>query len=185
VLCFDFEQQRILGQRIDVEIKMNRCTIAPRVQSGFTLIELMIVVSIIGILTAVALPAYQDYSVRAKLSEAILEASACKTAVSELSQVGLSSSPAPDGFGCGESSSAKTRYVAQLHTDAAGTITATLQNIKPIDVDGQTITITAYSDASATTPMTAQDYQVGSQTRVAAWKCSGSIAIRYLPSSCR
>ena len=63
-----------------------------KMQKGFTLIELMIVVAIIGILAAIALPAYQDYTKRAKMSEAILAASACRTTITEIYQSGSSAS---------------------------------------------------------------------------------------------
>jgi len=88
------------------------------IQKGFTLIELMIVVAIIGILAAVALPAYQDYTKRAKLSEVILAASACRTSVTEVYQSGSASqAPGADGWGCetgaGTSNpSATSKYVA-------------------------------------------------------------------------
>src|SRR5258708_19721189 len=69
------------------------------IQNGFTLIELMIVVAIIGILAAVALPAYQDYTVRAKMSEVILAASACRTSITEVYQTG-GTPPAANDWGC-------------------------------------------------------------------------------------
>src|SRR5689334_9555082 len=95
-----------------------------RVQKGFTLIELMIVVAIIGILAAVALPAYQDYTIRARVSEAILATSQCRTAISEVYQTAKANPTiGANNWGCGEATGGITKYVDSIQTSDAGVIT--------------------------------------------------------------
>jgi len=161
-------------------------------QKGFTLIELMIVVAIIGILAAVALPAYQDYTARAKMSEVVLAATTCKNTISEAADSGLKAAVAINGWGCGEAIAAggtgtpiESKYVKELTTTAAGAISVEARNIKASDPDGKKITLTPYADAAGTTAMTAADYVTGTNKPIKTWLCTYDGDKKYVPASCR
>nr|WP_176704181.1 pilin [Pseudomonas sp.]QBM91803.1 fimbrial protein, PilE, type IV pilin [Pseudomonas sp.] len=133
-----------------------------KVQQGFTLIELMIVVAIIGILAAVAIPAYQDYTVRAKVTEVVMAASASKANIAEMYQVNnalpTAANYTPDW--------SATKYVSGVAWNGSA-ITATATNEIP---SAGTVVLTPTA--------------VGTSGQLD-WKCTGTILAKYLPASCK
>jgi type IV pilus assembly protein PilA len=150
-------------------------------QKGFTLIELMIVVAIIGILAAVALPAYQDYTKKAKMTEVILAMSTCRTGITEKYQTAVTSSSLSAGaWGC-ETSTGVGKYVSNIGTNANGGVQMTLKAGIDTAIVGKFVTLTPVGTDGVTVFTTAS---VGSA--IPNWRCGSSDVNvrRYLPGSC-
>jgi len=145
-----------------------------KVQQGFTLIELMIVVAIIGILAAIAIPAYQDYIVRSKVTELVTAASACKNSVSEYFQTKNTAPTTNEEAGC---SSNASQYITSLAVTAPSTTSAQVQVLATAAVGGG---IAVTDGVNLTGTYTAATGTVG-------WACTpaGAMPKKYLPANCR
>jgi type IV pilus assembly protein PilA len=148
---------------------------------GFTLVELMIVVAIIGVLAAVALPAYQNYAKKAKMSEVMLATSTCRTAISETLQ-SASALPAPNEWGC-ESTSRTSKYVLEVSTDATGTVSVKTTGFGDPDIDDKVLTLKPFADTAATAPPALGQ-------AIAVWRCGNrddgtTVPPELLPGACR
>jgi len=156
-----------------------------KIQQGLTLIELMIVLAIIGILGALALPAYQDYTVRAKVAEMLLAASGCKTAVTEAVATAAQANVATQlPQAC---SGVSSKHVASVTVDGNGVITV-VGNVESLR--GST---SASASSIALTPLHSGDQVLNGQTdggkAINSWRCgpaaSNPLPAKYLPGSCK
>jgi type IV pilus assembly protein PilA len=154
-------------------------------QQGLTLIELMIVIAIIGILGALALPAYQDYSIRAKVSEMLLAVNGCKTAVNEA--IGSASAADVSASLPKVCTSQSSKYVTSISVDGNGIITV-VGNHEALR--GST---SASANAISLTPLQTGDTAINGSTdggkAIASWRCgpaaTNGLPAKYLPASCK
>ena len=144
-----------------------------KIQQGFTLIELMIVIAIIGILAAIALPAYQDYTIRSKVGEGVLLASAAKIAVAETAS-SLGGLAAVTGANSGFTfPAAGTDYVASIAiTDATGLVTVTMGGTAGTGASVEPVMVLTPTQANPEDPIT--------------WVCTTPTGeFKHVPANCR
>jgi type IV pilus assembly protein PilA len=160
-----------------------------KVQAGFTLIELMIVIAIVGILAAVALPAYQDYTVRARLSEALAAMGPARTSISEFY---ATNSRFPESTQFGDAATPGTQT---LNSDVVNTIAWVATDVDATS-GGGTLTLTTQANPPSSLPPDAAARTIefvaapvlsgGNPTGQLQWVCRpGDMEPKYLPANCR
>jgi len=137
-------------------------------QKGFTLIELMIVVAIIAVLAAIAIPAYQDYVIRAQFADGLSIVGAAKTAVSEYYQLRGNFPTSNSLAGTAPANTIISNFVTQTAVGAGGVITVTYGGEVNSILTGQTAMLTPFDRGGSIE-----------------WDCSSALADRYLPTQCR
>ena len=149
-------------------------------QAGFTIVELMIVIMIIGVLASIVLPGIRSNAVRARMSEAILALAPCKNAVTELYNSG-GDPPGAGNWGC-EVNAEASQYVDSIQTSPEGIIKASLRGFNDLRINTHDLTLAPLDNTGNLPP--------GGGSTVRSWRCGSGldgtdVPVQFLPGSCR